>query len=568
MVNLRKPPLMVTVGTALLLIVGGGLAYWGLERRSSGIRGLPAGIQAIPEGATAAVSISTDADQWQQLRQLGTPETQANFDQQLADWRDRWLTRNDLSYSQHVKPWIGSEATLAWLPSAEASPDTASAPQSRRVLLLPIADGEAALAVAESLPFSEADDPIEYRGVALRALPSTVDDPEAKLWVGNLGNELVLMAEGETAAQQAINAYRQGKSLANLPGYRRSFEHLEVQRSFGKLYGNIPALTQILAETSQPPLPPALTEAFQDSLGLAATLDVTSQGLKIRGTSWLAAGSDRTYANTNVAAQMPQLLPRDTLLMASGGNFRQLWQDLLEQRAWGSLTAFDPKNLALTFQNSTGLTLENDLLPWMAGEFALALVPPPSAEGAAGLPNPGLVVLSQVSDRPRAEQTFTRLDTVVENRYRFSILNEPVGKLELVKWISPFEGLTLSRGWLNSTTAFLSVGADVEAAVIPQPQRPLSTAPLFQLTTAGVPDLNSGHFYINLAALRQQNNSLFLPNLPMENQGILRAIEALGVTATVLDEQRLRYDLYLALERGNRPGPLPSPSRGDSSGED
>ncbi|MEM6433036.1 MAG: hypothetical protein AAF773_04140, partial [Cyanobacteria bacterium P01_D01_bin.115] len=63
---------------------------------------------------------------------------------------------------------------------------------------------------------------------------------------------------------------------------------------------------------------------------------------------------------------------------------------------------------------------------------------------------------------------------------------------------------------------------------------------------------------VNLEALSQTENNLFLPDLSIENQGFLKAMQAIGVTATVLDEQRLRYDLYLALKRGNRPGPLPS----------
>ncbi|MBE7382010.1 MAG: DUF3352 domain-containing protein [Leptolyngbya sp. SIO1E4] len=573
MVLAKKPPLLVTIGTALLLMGGGAIAYWGLQWRAAKTRGLPAGVRAVPEEAIAALSLSTNPEQWQRLRQFGTPETQLSFDQYLANWRDRWLTNYDISFNQDVQPWVGPEVTLAWLPDPETNTeddaDVVVLGNQRRLLLLPIADPEAAQVSAESLPLTaESGDQIEYRGVTLSSYPATSGDGNAALWVGVLGTQLILVAEDEATAQQAIDAYKGGKSLADMPGYRRSFEHIGVPQAFGKLYLNVPAVTQMLAQASQPPLPSALLDSFQDSRGIAATLGLASQGVQIKSTSWLGPGSDLAYRDTNGVAQLPEYLPRDTLVMASGGNFQQFWQDFSERRTWGALAAFDPDNLALALQGSTGLTLETDLLPWMSGEFALALVPPQAASpdaNEAALPNPGLVALMQVSDRSQAEKSFARLDEVVKNRYRFGIVNEPVGQIDLVKWISPFQAITLSRGWLDSSVAFLTVGTSTEAAIIPPPRRSLATAPLFQLTTADAPRPNNGYFYLNLEALSQTDDNLFLPStLPVENPGALRAIQAVGIAATVVDEQRLRYDLYVALQRGNRPGPLP-PSDANAS---
>jgi hypothetical protein len=435
--------------------------------------------------------------------------------------------------------------------------------EQRRILLLPIEDPEEAQISAESLPLAAAsEEPIEYRGVTLNPFAPTSGDENEAVLVGLLGPRMLLVAEDRAVAQKAIDAYKGGKNLADLPGYRRSFEHIGTPQAFGKVYLDVPAATQLLAQSSQPALPSALIENFQDSRALAATMTLKSQGLQVKSTSWLGPDSDVEYANTNVPAQLPQYLPRDTMVMASGGNFQQFWQDLSDRRNWGALTAINPDNLELALQGSTGLTFRDHLLPWMGGDFAFALIPPQTAsappDGETALPNPGLVTLVQVSDRPQAEQTFARLDEVVESRYRFTITDEPQGDIELVKWVSPFESTTLSRGWLDSSIAFLTVGAETEAAIVPKPRRSLARSPLFQLTTGDAPYPNSGYFFINFEALSQSENNLFLPTLPVENQGLLRAIQALGVTATVIDDQRLRYDLYLALNRGNRPGPLPS----------
>ncbi|MEM0978951.1 MAG: DUF3352 domain-containing protein [Cyanobacteria bacterium P01_H01_bin.58] len=567
MVFAKKPPLLLTVTTALLLIGAGVLAHWGIRWQQNRIRGLPAGVLAVPEQAAVMVSLSTHSDQWQQLRQFGTPETQAAFDQRLANWRDRWLTDYGLSFSRDLAPWIGPEVTIAWLPGPESETNANDSSavdvwdDQRRILLLPIRDPEEAQNSAKSLFLPEDSiDTWEYRGVTLSLYGSPDQDGQESTWIGVLGTQLILVAEDQETAQQSIDAYKDGNSIANIAGYRRSFEHIGTAQAFGQFYADVPTAIQLLGQMSQPEFPAALVESFQDSQGLAATIALTSQGIQVKSTRWLEPDSENAFSDTNVAAQLPQYLPRDTLALASGGNFQQLWQDLSEQQNWGRLTAFDPENLTLAVQSSTGLTTEEDLLPWMGGEFALALVPVEansSDTDAFVLPNPGLVVLMQVSDRPQAEQAFDQLDTVVKNRYRFSIVDEPMADIELIKWISPFQSTTLSRGWLESSIAFLTIGEATEDAIIPQPQRSLAKAPLFQLTTGEAPYPNNGYFYLNLEALSRTQNNLFIPDLSLENQGLLRAIQALGVTATVLDSDRLRYDLYLALTRGNRPGPLP-----------
>jgi hypothetical protein len=607
----KKPPLLFTIGTAVLLIGGGAIAYWGLSWQRFFAESLPTGAKAIPETATVTLSLSTNPEQWRQLRQFGTPATQADFDQQLAQWRDRWFTQYGLSFQTHLAPWVGDEVTIALLPTALAEgeqEDVLIPRENHQIVLLPIADREAAQDVmtdflaSESGPVDAADstatdatedapnngidqageaadqdkpsDQTEYRGVTLtRYDPSAEDAPaigpetaaEGAVWMGLLGTELVLVADDMGAAEQAIDAYKGGRTIADLPGYGRAFEQTEWGDPFGKLYVSVPAATQFLAQASQPAIPPAVLSGFQASRGLVATVDLASQGIQIQSVSWLLPDSNRTYAVSEpLPEQLPNYLPQETVMMASGSSFAQFWTDLKERRTWSALTALDPDALALTLQSGTGLVMENDLIPWLGGEFALALVSPPPLEEAqpdapaVTLPNPGLILMAQTSDRPQADQTFARLDEVVESRYRFTIRTTQVEDIDLTEWASPFGSLTLSRGWLTDSVTFLTVGNGVVNMIAPVPNRPLATDPLFQLVMAGAPEANNGHFYLNLGELDDSNRNLFLPNLPPDLQGVLEAIQAIGVTATILDERQLRYDLFLALRRGDRPGPLPT----------
>ncbi|MDA0265594.1 MAG: DUF3352 domain-containing protein [Cyanobacteria bacterium] len=601
----KKPPLFFTIGTAVLLIGGGAIAYWGLSWQRFFAESLPMGVKAIPETATFTVSLSTDPDQWRQLRQFGTPETQTDFDQQLAKWRDRWFTQYGLSFEDHLEPWVGDEVTIALLPTplTEGESDDVLVPREHhQIVLLPIADREAAQAVMADFSGSgldpadstatdtatdgaddgtEASPTAEYRGVTLTRYDPSGDGDEANaevepeaVWMGVLGSELVLVADDMGAAEQAIDAYKGGRTIADLPGYGRAFDQTEVGNPFGKLYVSVPAATQFLAQASQPAIPPAVLSGFQASRGLVATVDLASQGIQIQSVSWLLPDSDRTYAVSEpLPEQLPDYLPQETVMMASGSSFEQFWTDLKERRTWSALTALDPDALALTLQSGTGLVIENDLIPWLGGEFALALVSPPVVDAPdasppeVSLPNPGLILMAQVSDRPKADQTFAQLDEVVQSRYRFTINTTQVEDTMLTEWASPFGSLTLSRGWLKESVTFLTVGNGVVDMIAPTPKRPLATDPLFQLVMAGAPDANNGHFYLNLGELDDSNRNLFLPNLPLETQGVLQAIQAIGVTATILDERQLRYDLFLALRRGNRPGALPTVAAPESTPE-
>jgi hypothetical protein len=166
--------------------------------------------------------------------------------------------------------------------------------------------------------------------------------------------------------------------------------------------------------------------------------------------------------------------------------------------------------------------------------------------------------LAQVSDRPLAEQTFAQLDDVVQSRYRFQVNSSQREEITVTEWVSPFQSTRLAHGWLDPAVAFLTVGADTTAALVPPPERPLTSAPLFQLLMGRGSSGHDGHFYLNLDALVQGGDNLFLPRIPPEAQGWVQALRGVGVTVTVLDERQLRYDLAVALKQGDRPGPLSS----------
>jgi hypothetical protein len=563
----KKPPLLLILGAALLFIGGGAIAFWATSRRGQLAKTMPTGANAIPADALVVLALSTDEGEWRRLRQFGTDTTQAQFDQLLVAWRDRLGTDQGLDFARDIRPWVGAEITLALLPSDDSPadlPPSLPTPElalgSNLVAVIPIADASRAQSdLGDRLNQADQADNAPYRGITLQQIDGPGED---SLYAAVLNAETAVLSPQISSLKQAIDAFRGDDSLADRPGVGKAFEQITETRPLARFYADMPALAQTVAQATDPPIAANRLRAFQVPRGLVGAIGLKNRGVAIQAISWLEPGA-QTFATGNQADQMPQRLPSDTLIAMSGGDFQQFWEDFQSGEQFSALFPLQTEDLALGLQTATGLSLEEDLLPWMAGEFALGMLTPPQVSGAADeagpQANPALVLMVKTNDREAATATLAQLDTLIERRYRFAVEPVEIGGLPATRWTHPFDALVVTHGWLDGDIAFLAVGADTAELVAPDPRRTLAENSLFQATTGEAPRPNNGHFFVNLAALTEVENSLLLPPLPQAGLLSTEAIEAIGVTATVLSDRQVRYDITAALKRGNRRGPLPAP---------
>ena len=559
----KKPPLLLLLAATLLFVGGGVLAFWMTSRRGQLARALPTGANAIPADALMVLAVSSDEAQWRRLRQFGTPTTQAQFDQLLVQWRDRLLSDQGLDFGRDIQPWVGPEITLAFLPpdaTATDLPRSLPAPElaltSNLVVVVPIADvARAQSGLGDRLDSAEAE-AAPYRGITLQQVTRPGAEP---LYAAVLNAETAVLSPQLPQLKRAIDAYRGADSLVDRPGIAKAFEQVTETRPLARFYVDVPTLAQTIGQAADPPLAPSRLRAFQTPRGLAGAIAVKNRGVAVQSVSWLEPGP-QTFTTGNRADQMPQRLPNTTLVALSGGNFQQFWEDFRTGEQLSALLPLQAEDLALNFQNATGLSLDENLLPWMAGEFAMGVLTPPELPGDGDtppLPNPALVLMVKASDRAAATATFEQLDAVMQSRYRFAVDAIDIGGIPVTRWMAPFDSLVMAYGWLEGDIAFFTVGEGIAELIAPNPSRTLGENALFQTTTGEAPRPNNGHFFLNLEALATDQNNLLLPPLPQEGLLSAEAIEAIGVTATVLSDRQVRYDITAALKRGDRPGPLP-----------
>ena len=558
----KKTPWLLTIGAASALVVGGAAAYWVLTHPGR-VGTLPTGAAVIPQDALMVISVSTETAQWQQLREFGTPRSQAAFDQNLAQMRDRLLTAQGFDYGRDIQPWVGSEVTLAFLaPKVNSAPADPTQPPivppaQPTVLVLPIADPLKAKAILEQPRAGQGGKLSDrtYKDVQIKETQGALHQTYG---FAALDGQLLVIANDPTAMNRAIDAYKGGAALAATPGYATALGQIQADQPFARLYFNISASS---ANAIQLPSAQALSQ-LQQSQGLAATVAIAPEGVQVKSISWLKPDSQRKFEVKNAAKNMPNNLPADTLMMASGGDLKRFWQDYTQGFTAKLFNLPDPDNLRKGMKSAIGMELDSDFLAWMEGEYTLAMVPA-SASASPKFPV-GLVFMVQANDRRLAEKSLKQLDEVMTSKYKFKVEAGKVEEQSVVNWSSA-DGVSVTRGWLDGNVAFLTLGAPIANTFLPKPAHNLPTNELFSQSTTSQLDPNNGRFFINVDRVLELKSFPLIQMLPT-NRIVMESMRSIGVTAALSSERSARYDVFIALKKGEKPGALPpaSPSASPS----
>lgn len=525
------------------LIGVGAVTYWVLTQQNR-LAEMPVGASIVPQEVLLTISVSTDENQWQQLQEFGTVQTQAELARNITQLRDRFLTAHGYNYEQDVQPWIGKEATIAFLPpdlNPTTKPTLTTNQNQALLMVLPIADQAAAQQVWET-PKPQTQKWIlrNYKGTQIQETQGTGDKNYS---AAVLDQRFVIVSDNPKVTEKAIDTYQNGLSLAKTPGYTTAISKIAQPNRFAQVYLNVPVAARVAtANPAQTSIPQGLAR-LQENQGLASTITLEPEGVRLRSISWLKPNSQRVHRVENSADQMQQRLPAETLMMLSGGNLQQVWQDYILSSEANPLTPLPPENLRAGFKSLTGLDLDRDLLSWMNNEFSLAIVPA-STQSQQDFAL-SLVLMIETSDRAAANKSFQQLAQVLQNRYQFKTQEKQLGNNTVTNWIAPFGTLTATHGWLDNNVAFVTLGAPIADRLLPQPTTTLSSTTQFQNT---VPKLNpnNGQFFLNV---NPTVKALPLPQLLPEQKILLEATRSIGATAVVSNERSIRYDVFVSLEK-------------------
>jgi hypothetical protein len=557
----KKPSLMLTLSATGLLIVGGAATYWFLSQRQTFSRNLPVGANIIPQDALFTVSLTTDPQQWQKLQELGTKETQAEINKNLVQLRDRFLTNNGYDFEKDIQPWVGNEVTLAILspPMQPAlKPVTtdgdAANTQQYMVMVLPVNNPEAAKNILAEPKTLKQGTWVErtYQGITIK---QSQGQAGAKLSAALLDGRFLVITDHPHATERAIDAYQSKTSLATVGGFADNFPKIAKNRPFAQFYLNVPIAARIAAASPKRPLPAQVLAQLQNNQGLAGSMTLEPEGVRLKGISWLNPNSQRVLAVENQAGTMQNRVPAETLMMLSGGNLQRLWGDYVLTSQKNPLSPISPEQLRSGVKSLTNLDLDQDFLSWMQGEFSVSVIPNTSTDDSAKDFRAGFLFMVQASDRSSAEASLKKLDEVMKSQYQFRIQQGTVASNPVVNWITPFNTLTATRGWLDGDIAFLALGAPITDKIVPKPNYTLASTLPFQQTVPTEPNPTNGQFFLDM---ERTVKNFTLTTLFPNQQIFLDATRSIGVTAAVSDNRSTRYDIFIALKKDDTSAVSPS----------
>jgi hypothetical protein len=572
----EKLKFLVPLGAAIA-VAGGGAALWWVVQQNTPVEGLPVGSEVLPQTTATTLTFTTNEGQWRQLQNYGNPTTRAAVTENFNQLRDRFLNKNGLDFDRDIKPWVGQEITVAFVPPVSAEDPNKPAPiqpfnpngyiDTPPVFILPIANAARAKEMLAAPKTGSGQQWVErdYKGQKIREVHGK-EQPAYAATV--IGNRIVVVSPNAKALEQVIDTSKGRPPLSRISEYGQAFQQLKTVAPFLRMYVNIPAAQKMAAGNPSLPIPPQALNLLQNNQGMASTVNLGSEGLRIQGLSWVSPDSKVRYRTDNKAQRMPSLMPTETVMMTSGGSLKQFWQESTqESKDPAPRTAgFSISTVQSGLENLTGMTMQKDFLPWMDGEFSLGLITAPGAGATA--PTAGVMFMVQANDRKAAEQSLKKLDQVMKDRYQFQVSQSDAG---VVTWVSQFSSLKATHGWLDGNVLYLAIGPGVSELVSPAAGKTLAEDPLFRQATATEMEANNGHFFIDIEPLAKANTALPVPVLPADNRAFLDAIKAIGVTTAVQDGRTFRFDTQVLLKPFSAdaspslsPSPSPSPSASPS----
>jgi hypothetical protein len=566
----KKPSLVLTLSAAGLLIGAGSVAYWLLSQRQISSSDLLVGANIIPGDALFAVSLTTDPQQWQKLREFGTKETQAELDKNLIELHDRFLTNNGYDFQKDIAPWVGNDVTIAILAPAIANkavpkPVTtnqdAASDQQSMVMVLPVKNPEIAKNIWAQPKTLKQGKWIDrtYQGITIKQSEGQAGE---NLSAALLDRRFLVITDSPKATERAIDAYKNQTSLATTGGFAENFPKIANHQRFGQFYVNVPTAAKIAAASPNRPLPAQVLAQLQNNQGLAGTMTLEAEGIRFKGVSWLNPNSQRVLAVENKAGKMQSRVPAETLMMLSGGNLQRLWGDYILTSQRNPRSPIAPEQIRGSIKSLTDLDLDKDLLSWMKGEFSLSLIPTTAKQGSPDDFRVGLLFMVQTSNRQSAEASIKQLDEVMRNQYQFQVQPAKVAGQPVINWVSPYGTLTATHGWLDEDIAFLVVGAPITDKIVPKPNNILASTLPFQQTVPTELNPTNGQFFLDV---ERTVKNFPLPTLIPNQQTLLAATRSIGMTSAVSDNRSNRYDIFIALKKVRNSTALPSPESNKSN---
>jgi hypothetical protein len=549
----------IAIGTALVATGIGG-AYLYFSQRAQSIKGMLGAVAAIPQEAQVVMAFNTKSEPWNKLAQFGTPASQKLISDGLnKSPLNSLLVQSKTEYSRDVQPWLEGYVITALVPN-KAQPQAPAA----TLVIAPTRDSGKSNAFLvkyrDALTQQGAKfTPSIYKDVTYYESPSA--SPNNSVVTADIGGQYVAIATSAALIEQAIDTYKgTSPSLAKKPifakiyGSKPAGQTLDREDSLLQVYldGEV-ALEFIGSQANLNLNEAAIAQSKRELDAMTLTGGTQKEGLRFEINTYLKSDNPNPLANNE--AKVLSLLPQETFLLVSGVNLYQSWLSLVSQAKGNASSAQLVDQIRKGVKDSTKLDLDQDILQWMNGEFAIAAIP--NNQGILANPGFGFVAIAQASDQNAAKTALEKIDKAAQSSSvgllpkGVDLKPKQIGDKSVVTWAIGNTNVA-TRGNLDNNFVFWAMG-DLADTFVPKPARTLPESSSFQILTTGIPKSNGGYFFLNMTTALSLADRLLPPEVKSnpnftEIRSILDAINGIAVTSTNVDAKTTRLDLLFTLK--------------------
>jgi hypothetical protein len=476
----------------------------------------PAAAIFVSKSSPAMVSLLVNPDGLQTIAAKG----------EFSRLKNSLLTKNNIDYSNDLKPWLGDEITLA-ATTIDIDRDPDNGLQTGYLMALATTKPEKSREFLELLfsnrAFSGTNLGIErYKGVKV-----IYDHPEyapdlknQNSLAGAVVNNFVLLANHPQVIKEAINNL-QAPDL-NL------ISSLEYQKATQQISKNAVAVTFLNLPEVAKWQGLELAESTYNSQILSFVLN--SQGLLTESTFLTNSPVVPSSLLLSQSVGALQYIPESTALAIAGTNLNKLGNSDIA-KLWKQVTASiygsseDGTARLLQplakIQHNWNLNFSEDIFNWITGEYALALLP--NSENTT--PN----WLFVIEKTPELAAGITHLNNIA-SRSGFNLSSLTLDQQKIAAW-TKITATSENNTSINVDTKVKGVHTTLDnyeifssdlktlTAVLSQKQKSLLENPQFKNSIATIPQPNQGYIYLDW----ENSQNLLKRQLPL-----LKLAEVLG----------------------------------------
>jgi hypothetical protein len=541
---------------AAVVATGAGGAYFYFSQRSQATKGILGAAAAIPQEAQIVMAFNTKSEPWNKLAQFGTPASQKLISDGITKSPlNSLLVQSKTEYGRDVQPWLDGYVMTALVPNA-AQPQAPAA----TLVIAPTRDRSKSDAFLtkyrEALTQQGARfTPKQYKDVTYYESPTR--DPNNSVVTADFGGQYVALSTSPALMQQAIDTYKgNSSSLAKKPIFAKiygSANQTKIADPLLQVYLDGEVALEFIGSQAKLNLnESAITQSRRELDAMTLTGGTQKEGLRFEINTYLKNENSNPLINNE--AKVLNLLPQETFLLVSGVNLYQSWQSLVAQSKGNASSAQLIEQIRKGVKDTTKLDLDQDILKWMNGEFAIAAIP--NNQGILASPGFGFVAIAQASDQNVAQAALDKIDKAAQSSSGLlpkgvELKPKQIGDKSVVTWAIANTTIA-TRGSLDNNFVFWSMG-DLADTFIPKPTRNLPESSPFQILTTGLPKSNGGYFYLNMTTALTLADRLLPPEVKSnpsftEVRAVLDAINGISVTSTNVDAKTTRLDFLFTLK--------------------